>query len=371
MEIIGIICEYNPFHNGHLYMINKIKEMYPDSVIISVVSGYFTQRGDSSLINKWDKTEIAIKNGIDLVVELPTIYSTQSADNFSYGAVKLLNELNVSKIVFGSETNDIELFKDLASKQLNKDYENKIKIYLDKGYNYPTAMNKALGFTIDKPNDILALSYVREIIKHNYTIEPISIKRTNDYHDKNLNNEITSASSIRENIKIKNIDKYIPNNSITYYNNLSFTEDYYRLLKYKIISEINDLNKYLDVDEGIDNKIKKEIFNSNSLDELINNVKSKRYTYSKLKRMFIHILLGITKEENKNKKINYIRILGFNKNGQKYLNKIKKEVKLPIYTKFNKELEYELKVAGIYSSIFDKKKENEIIKKEITGLIRL
>ena len=163
----------------------------------------------------------------------------------------------------------------------------------------------------------------------------------------------------------------MPNNSYKYLNNnISLTEKYFPYLKYKIISEINSLYKYYNVDEGIENKIKKEIYNSNSFDELIKKVKSKRYTYSKLKRMFIHILVGYTKEENKNKKISYIRVLGFNNKGQKHLNKIKKEVNLPIYTNFNKKLLNELKIASIYAVIFDKRYSNKIIKKEITELIK-
>lgn len=371
MDTIGIICEFNPFHNGHKYFIDEIKKMFPSSRIILIMSGNFTERGDASLVNKWDKTLISLNNNVDLVVELPTIYTIQSADTFAYASVKLLSLLKVNYLVFGSESNDIDYLKSIAKKQLSKDYNKNVKKYLDEGFNYPTALNKALGVKIDKPNDILGLSYVREIIKNKYDIVPITIKRTNDYHDKKLRSKITSASSIRENIN-KNVKKYVPSNSFKYLKkNISITENYFNLLKYKIISEIDNLNIYLDVDEGIDNKIKKVIYNSYSFDELINNVKSKRYTYSKLKRMFMHILLGITKEYNNLKEINYIRILGFNENGRSYLNKIKKDVNIPIYTNFNKDLEFELKITSIYASIFDKKYYNELIKKEITELIKL
>ncbi len=376
MDVIGVIAEYNPFHNGHLYQINKIKEIFPNSTIVAIITGYFSQRGDSSLINKWDKCEIAIKNGVDLVVELPFKYSVQSADTFAYAAIKLLNELKINYLVFGSESNDTEKLKITAQAQLSETYQNLIKEELKKGINYPTALNNALlSITkekIDTPNDILALSYIREIIKQKANITPISIKRTNNYHDINLNDTVTSASSIRENILKKDITKYVPKNSVNYLKtNLSFIENYFPYLKYKIISEIDSLDKYLDVDEGIENKIKKVIYKSNSLDELINNTKSKRYTYSKLKRMCIHILTSFTKEENENKALDYIRILGFNSKGQRYLNKIKKEINIDVYTKFNKNLEYELKIANIYSIIFDNKYKDEIIKKEITGLIKL
>ena len=366
MSIIGIICEYNPFHNGHLLHINKIKELFPDSIIIAVMSGNYTQRGDVSIINKWDKTEIALKNDIDLVVELPFKYTNQSADLFAYASVNILNHLKVDHIVFGSETNDIDMLTKIADIQLSDEYNEKVKKLSKEGYNYATCLSKALdsyGFKdIKNPNDILGISYIRELKKLNSNIIPLCIKRTTDYNSKELTDNITSATSIRENIKNTDIKKYVPENVYPYLNKkLYFIEDYFPLLKYKILSEIDNLDRYHNIEEGIDKRIKKVIYNSNSYDELIENIKSKRYTYSKIKRILLSILVGFTKEDNDNKEINYIRVLGFNKNGKKYLNKIKKEISIPIYTNFNKDMEYELKVTSIYDS--------ELIKKEISNLI--
>ena len=366
MNIIGVICEYNPFHNGHLYHINKIKEMFPESTIVLVMSGNFTQRGDTSIINKWDKTEIALKNNIDLVIELPFKFTCESADIFAYGAVNILNKLKVDTIVFGSETNDIDKFNDIANIQLSKEYDIKVKEYVSSGINYATSLSKALsdfGFkNIKNPNDILAISYIRELKKINSNIKCISIKRDNDYNSKKLTNDITSATSIRENIKNTDIKKYVPDNVYPYLKKkLYFIEDYFPLLKYKILSE-NNLNKYVGIDEGIDNKIKKVIYNSNSYEELIMNIKSKRYTYTKIKRILLAILIGFEKD-NFNKNIDYIRVLGFNKKGRTYLNKIKKEIDIPIYTNFKKEMNLELKVTSIY--------DIDLVKKEISGLIKL
>ena len=365
MDTIGIICEYNPFHNGHLYHINKIKEMFPDSNIVLVMSGNFTQRGDASIINKWDKTEIALKNNIDLVVELPFKFTCQSADLFAYGAVNILNYLKVDYLVFGSESNDIEKFNKIADVQLSNEYNKKVKEYVSNGNNYATSLSKALldfGFKdIKKPNDILAISYIRELKKLNSNIKCISIKRDNDYNCKDLSDDITSATSIRENIKKTDIEKYVPENVYPYLKNkLYFIEDYFSLLKYKILSDDN-LDKYIGVDEGIDNKIKKVIYNSTSYEDLIMNIKSKRYTYSKIKRILLAILTGFEKD-NFNSNIEYIRILGFNKKGRNYLNKIKKEIDIPIYTNFKKEMNLELKVTSIY--------DINLIKKEISGLIQ-
>ena len=210
---------------------------------------------------------------------------------------------------------------------------------------------------------MLGISYVKALKKLNSKITPITIKRTNNYNDKTLTKYITSATSIRENINKRSIKKYVPKDTYKCLKEKKyFIEDYYPLLKYKIMSEINDLNKYNDVNEGIENRIKKVIYESNSYDELIMNIKSKRYTYSKIKRILLNILVGFTKEDKeKNKEISYIRVLGFNKNGKNYLNKIKKECNIPIYTNFNKDLEYELKVTSIY--------DESLIKEEIKNII--
>lgn len=355
MDIIGIICEYNPFHNGHLYHLNKIKEMYPNSLIILVMSGNITERGDLSIINKWDKTLIALHYGIDLVVELPFTFSSQSADIFCYGGMSILNHLKVDKVIFGSECNNINDLTKIAKTQLNnKEYNIAIKNYLKEGYNYPTALSKALKditlIDVKEPNDILAIGYIREIITNNYNIEPICIKRTNNYNDLSLNNYISSATSIRHALyNNEDISNQVPEYTLKYLHNLRYIEDYYPYLKYKIISEINNLDKYQTVDKNIIPRIKKYILQSNSLEELILNTKSKNYTYNKLKRMFTHILMSFTKEEaSKNTKIEYIRILGFNKKGQQYLNKIKKNINIPLITKYNdKYLNIENRISNI------------------------
>ena len=350
MDVIGIICEYNPFHNGHLYHINKIKEIYPDSIIILVLNGYFLERGEISIISKEDKTKIALQNNIDIVLELPFIYGTQSADTFAEYSIKILNNFNVSKIIFGSECNDIEKIKDIALKQLDQSYYKQVKEYLNEGINYPTALAKALDIDFNfTPNDLLGISYTKAILKNNYNIEPITIKRTSNYLDTTSNDEIISASNIR--MKLANnedISKYIPN-----------IEDYiikpnykmlFNLIKYKINTDTH-LNEYLDVDEGIEYRLKELINKSNSLDEFINLVKTKRYTYNKINRMLIHILLSLKKEDAKNN-LSYIKILGFNKKGQKYINSIKDIINIPITTnKDSIQYYFELQSSIIYDLI--------------------
>lgn len=374
MKKIGIICEYNPFHNGHLYHISKIKEMFDDSLIILVMSGNFTQRGEASIIPKYSKCDIALLSGIDLVIELPFIFATQSADVFAKTSIEILDKLNVDYVVFGSETNDINKLTMLAKTQINnKKYDKLVKEYLDKGVNYPTALSKALyqltDKRIDKPNDILGVSYIREILKLNSNITPICIKRSNDYNSIELNDNITSASSIRYALlNGDNVKNYVPEYVYDYLKNPIFTKNYFNLLKYKIMTE-NTLEEYQTVDEGIQNRIKKCIINSKDLDDLILKVKTKRYTYNKLSRMFIHILCNLKKEEvKKYNKISYIRVLGFNIKGRNYLNEIKKDIDIPIITNFSRTndpiLDIEMRSTCVYASILNEKDKINLIESE-------
>ena len=359
MKTIGIIAEYNPFHLGHLYQINKVKEMYPDSTIIAIISTNFTERGEISILNKWDKAKICLECCIDLVIELPTLYAIQSADIFAFGALKILNSLHIDTLIFGTECDDIENLIKLAHIQINnKEYNKLVQDYLDKGINYPTATSKALAdlsnIKIDKPNDLLALSYIKEIIKNNYPITPISIKRTNDYHGKEINSNIINASLIRKLLnEKKDITKYVPSITLKYINNDITIDKAYNYLLYNIINNKTHLNEYLMVDEGIENRILKSINISHNFNDLIMNIKTKRYTYNKINRMLIAILLNIKKEDNF--KDTYIRILGFNTTGKNYLNKIKKNINIPIYTNYKPNLsntfDIEYRSTFIYSLI--------------------
>lgn len=364
MNVIGIIAEYNPFHLGHLYQINKIKEMYKDSIIIAIVSSSFTQRGDVSILNKWDKARIALDNGIDLVIELPYFYAGQSSDIFAKGAVTILNYLGIDTLVFGMESDDINNLKLMADIQLNdKNYNNIVKEYLSNGYNYPTALSKAikdiLNLDIYLPNDLLALSYIKQVKLINNNINVIGIKRTNDYHSKEITSNIVNASLIREQFKNNlDISNYIPSYDTNKLYNVS-VNDFYPLLKYQILNNINNLDKFLTVDEGIDNRIKKYIKNSNNWNELVNNIKTKRYTYNKINRMLMHILFNLTKDESKNIVIDYVRVLGFNSKGRSYLNKIKKNKDINIVTNYkdgiSKLFDLENRVNNIYAIIVDNK----------------
>lgn len=374
MASVGIIAEYNPFHNGHLYHLNKIKELYPNDTIILVMNGNFTERGDVSLLDKWKKTEIALKAGIDLIIELPYPFATQSADYFSYGAITILEKLQVEKVIFGSESDNISDLETIVDAQLtNPDFDKLVKIYSKFGENYPTALSLALkdltGKTIKTPNDLLGISYIKTIKQNNYKIKPQTIKRTNNYHGTTLDQSIVSATAIRTALKEnKDITNQVPSFVLPYLTDLHDINDYFPLLKYKIITE-KDLSIYQTVDEGIDKMLKKEIINATSYQDLINKIKSKRYTYNKISRMLVHILCNFTKEEAKVlNDISYLRILGFNNKGRKYLNDIKKELTIPLISKISKDkdkmLEFELETTKIYALTLPQEKQLDLIKSE-------
>ncbi len=343
MNIIGIIAEYNPLHLGHIYQIKEVKKLYPNSIIILITNTCFTQRGDVSILDKKNKTTLALKNNIDLIVELPFAYATQSADIFAKGAIEILNHLQIDTLIFGSESNELQKLITIAKTQINNNkFDSLVKEYMSTGINYPTAINKAVEKLtkqkVTTPNDLLGISYIKEIIKNNYKITPVSIKRIGSYHSTKANSKITNATLIRKKFLMKEkISKYLPpKEEQLLIKNLSLN-NYFPYLKYKIIST-NDLSIYQTVEEGIENRIKKIIETANTWEELVKKIKTKRYTYNKINRMLIHILVSFTKEEAKNLKIDYIKILGFNTKGKKYLNQIKKDIKIPLINSYKKNL---------------------------------
>ena len=187
MRIVGIIAEFNPFHNGHMYLFDKTKKMFPDAIYVLIMGGNFTQRGEPSILDKRSKTEIALMAGFDLVVELPFPFATASSDVFAEGAIKLAHALGVTDLVFGSESDDLIYLEEMTDIELyDRSFDSLVRVYLASGLNYPSARSQAFtditGKSISLPNDILASSYLKSIKKNNYNIEAHSIKRTNDYN---------------------------------------------------------------------------------------------------------------------------------------------------------------------------------------------
>lgn len=341
MKILGLIVEYNPFHRGHLYHLNKAKELIKPDITIIVMSSHFVQRGEPAISDKWTRAQVAIKNGIDLVIELPFVYSVQSADYFAHGAVELLAKMNVTDIVFGSENGDITTFKDIAKTIKNNQitYDELVKQQMNLGLRYPDACNQALSTLMNKtvttPNDLLGLAYVKEVVDHDYPIKLHCIKRTNDFHSLEIET-ISSASAIRHALKNK-ID--ITDQFCNYqdYQEFYFFDDYFIYLRYKLLTTSSQELKNIHlVDEGIENLLKEKIITCNNMEELIASLTSKRYTRSRIQRMLIHILMNNTKEFVLNAmNLDYIRILKMNSTGQGYLNKLKKSCEYRLVTNFS------------------------------------
>ena len=372
---VGIVVEYNPFHNGHIYQINEIKKIYKDASIVVVMSSSITMRGELSVLNKWQKTLVALDNGVDLVIELPSVFC-QSADTFAYNAIKLLNEVKIDVLVFGCESENIDELIKIAKIQMNnKKFDALVKSYMNKGLNYPTSLSNAIyeltHLKVDKPNDILAVSYIKSILEINSKIIIKPIKRTTDYNDILSNETIISATNIR-NKYLNNVDfkNSVPNLTYKFMSENKFNFDLmFKLMKYNILANKDNLSTFHLVDDSISSRIYKSALISNNMEELISNIKTKRYTYNRINRTLLFILFNINKEEAKQFKLEYIRILGMNKKGKEILKSIKNNTSLPILTKFKKDyklLDYELKITTIYSIIAN---NSELIKDEYTNKV--
>ncbi len=353
MEAVGIICEYNPLHKGHIYHIEETKKLFPGRTIILVLNGYFLERGEISILSKENKTKLALIYGVDLVVELPFIFGTQSADIFADASIKILNYLGCTNIVFGSESNDIETLEKVAGMQESVEYNKRVKELLDTGVNYPTALAKALNITknIFNPNDLLGISYIKAIKKNKFQMKALSIKRTSNYHSLDEDADIISASNIRNRIKLKqDISLYVPRKVGNLIENLSLNS-LFPFIKYKIMTD-SDLSRYLTVDEGIENRLKEKINEAKNVEDFIKSIKTKRYTYNKICRMLIHILVGVPRDINKLASIEYIKILGFNKKGRDYLHNLKEDLDvalLPIPNTYT--YKYEILAAQVYGLV--------------------
>lgn len=348
MKAVGIIAEYNPFHNGHSYQIQEIKKMFPEYPIIVVMSGNFTERGEPAIVNKWDRTKVALQNGVDLVVELPFPFATASADLFARGAIIILNALQISHLAFGSETNDLKALQKVARIQIhNETFDQKVKEVLKTGIPYPKALatvtKELTGYEIGSPNDILGISYLKEIILQQANIIPVPIRRTNSYHSKTLpKGTIASATSIRHAMENQiDITNYIPKESLKNCI-LHKKEDYFPYLKYQVYSSWQTLDSFHGVDKSLANKIQTAIPNVKTIDELIQTIKTKNYTYQRLSRTLLYILCGYKKEMAiQFQTPTYIRILGFTKKGKQYLHEIKDSTPLPLVSRY-KEIESEM-----------------------------
>ncbi|GFZ29671.1 UPF0348 protein [Clostridium zeae] len=391
MNIVGIVTEYNPFHNGHKLHLEQTKKLTNADGVICVMSGNFVQRGLPSILDKWTRAQIAVLNGVDLVIELPTIFSVSSAEFFAKGAIDILNQTSVvNSVCFGSEVGEIELIMKVAKilSYESDEFKYLLRNHLNLGKSYVKARSEALleyfkkydnlnlnteefeNF-LNSSNNILGIEYCKSIIKSESSINPITIKRIgSSYNDINLSSSFASATAIREQLykdfSIDELYKYMPDTSIQTINekrknsnNFPSNDDFLKYIRYKITTNPGSFSKLPDNMEGLENKFIKEITKAKSTDELIMLVKSKRYTYTRLSRLICQYFIGFENydiQTLRTSKPNYLRVLGLNNVGAQIVKEIKKKSEINIINKMPKQiddsmLEIDLRATNAYSLI--------------------
>lgn len=396
MKAVGLVTEYNPFHNGHLYHLNKAMELTGADISVAVMSGDFVQRGEPAVLDKYTRTSMALNSGVNLVVELPVNYAVSSAESFAAGALKVLDYVKADSIAFGSESGDIERLSKLAHILCDNEdtLYKEISKYTANGISYAAARQKVVEKLTDKDtaamltssNNILAVEYLKAIIKNNYAIKPYTVQRQGDsYNDTDIRSEYASATALRENLKADNISEYIPVKAgliLSSNTNYIYPDDitealFTRLLDILFASNydknvfIENVMQYPDVSKEIAGRLYKSamdmitrtvsqgaeskdngVFSFGSLCE---HIKTKEVPLSRIKRALVRITLGLDKKHmEKYANEPYIRVLGFDKKGQEYLSYIRKTVEVPLITKtadYKEMLLDDIHTANIYNMI--------------------
>lgn len=396
MKAVGLVTEYNPFHNGHLYHLNKAMELTGADISVAVMSGDFVQRGEPAVLDKYTRASMALNSGVNLVIELPVNYAVSSAESFAAGALKVLDYIKADSIAFGSESGDIEGLSKLAHILCDNEdtLYKEISKYTANGISYAAARQKVVEKLTDKDtaalltssNNILAVEYLKAIIKNNYAIKPYTVQRQGDsYNDTDIRSEYASATALRENLKADNISEYIPVKAgliLSSNTNYIYPDDitevlFTRLLDILFASNydknvfIENVMQYPDVSKEIAGRLYKSamdmitrtvpqgaeskdngVFSFGSLCE---HIKTKEVPLSRIKRALVRITLGLDKKHmEKYANEPYIRVLGFDKKGQEYLSYIRKNVEVPLITKtadYKEMLLDDIHAANIYNMI--------------------
>ena len=396
MKAVGLVTEYNPFHNGHLYHLNKAMELTGADISVAVMSGDFVQRGEPAVLDKYTRTSMALNSGVNLVVELPVNYAVSSAESFAAGALKVLDYIKADSIAFGSESGDIERLSKLAHILCDNEdtLYKEISKYTANGISYAAARQKVVEKLTDKDtaamltssNNILAVEYLKAIIKKNYAIKPYTVQRQGDsYNDTDIRSEYASATALRENLKADNISEYIPVKAgliLSSNTNYIYPDDitealFTRLLDILFASNydknvfIENVMQYPDVSKEIAGRLYKSAMDmitrtvpqwagskdngTFSFGSLCEHIKTKEVPLSRIKRALVRITLGLDKKHmEKYANEPYIRVLGFDKKGQEYLSYIRKTVEVPLITKtadYKEMLLDDIHAANIYNMI--------------------
>ena len=396
MKAVGLVTEYNPFHNGHLYHLNKAMELTGADISVAVMSGDFVQRGEPAVLDKYTRASMALNSGVNLVVELPVNYAVSSAESFAAGALKVLDYIKADSIAFGSESGDIERLSKLA--HILCDNEDALYKEISKctanGISYAAARQKTVEKLTDRDtaamltssNNILAVEYLKAIIKNNYAIKPYTVQRQgDDYNDTDIRSDYASATALRGNLKADNISKYIPVKAgliLSSNTNYIYPDDitealFTRLLDILFASSydknvfIENVMQYPDVNKEIAGRLYKSAMDmitrtvqqrsesedngAFSFGSLCEHIKTKEVPLSRIKRALVRITLGLDKKHmEKYSNEPYIRVLGFDKKGQEYLSHIRKTVEVPLITKiadYKEILLDDIRAANIYNMI--------------------
>ncbi len=348
-KVLGIVAEYNPFHNGHFYHMQESKKITEADSCICVISGNFTQRGEPSIVNKWAKTYMALCCGADLVIELPTIYSISSAENFASGAIKIFDSLKiVTDISFGAECNDLATLNNIANVFYSEpaNYKTILNHELKRGLSYPMARENAVlmylndikryANVLSNSNNILAIEYLKALKQQKSMIQPNIVPRKNVYYnDQKIVDDFASATAIRKlmlNREYAEVRRVVPRSTYQiigeeYKKNhiILGIKKYEKEIIYALrVIPIEEIQNLPDVNEGLEFAIKKAASETNDIEELIEKVKSKRYTQTRIQRILLYVLLGITKKdmEDSKKMVPYVRVLGFNSRGKILISEI-------------------------------------------------
>ncbi len=368
MKIVGLITEYNPFHLGHKYHLDQSLKITDATHSIAIMSSSFVQRGEPALVDKWTRAKMAIDNGVDLVIELPFVFSVQSAELFAYGALKILNSLNiVDCISFGSENGELSKLKKAASILSDEPlkYKDMLKENLKKGMAYSASRSNSLDSYIKsldssdtydyasmlkESNNILGIEYLKSLIRLNSSIEPFTVGRVgNRYKDNQITTTVASATGIRNKLlteSINSISDFMPKEAYKYliefhnrYSIFNQIDNYNEILQYLFrIKTSDDLRKIMDMEEGLENRILRLSLKHYKLNELIDEVVTKRYPSTRIKRILIHLLMDLHRDEIKKLyelPIEYIRVLGVNKKGMEILQRLSKTSEISIITKYS------------------------------------
>ncbi|MDF2521764.1 MAG: hypothetical protein K0R84_2392 [Clostridia bacterium] len=390
MKTIGIISEYNPFHNGHKYHIEAAKEQFGADAVICIMSGSFVQRGEPAILDKWSRAGMAVCGGADLVLELPFVYACQPAEIFAFGAVNTLNNLGIiDGICFGSELGDIEPLKDIAKILLDEpeDFSELVKENLKNGNTYPKSVSLALRdyypgnsnvnkSILESPNNILGIEYIKSLIQLSSPIIPFTIKRiVNQYNDEEITNAISSATAVRKELGSSGLsDKLrssLPDSSFDMMEEAMikgsapvYLEGLSDILLYRIRTmTAEQISEYMSISEGLEFRIKKAADKAVCIEDMIERIKTKRYTRAFIQRLLCHILIDLKWEDTKVFKQpgtpSYARVLSFNDKGKQLIKNIAVASQYPIINKvaaFNtvddvikRMFDYDLRASDIYN----------------------